>query len=82
MTLRFVFRSGCCLCDAMWAELIAHYPDASGAIEALDLSGIPDLEERYGTRVPVLEADGKELCRYFLDTDSVDRYLDRTRNAV
>ena len=29
----------------------------------------PELEQRYGSKVPVLTLDKKILCEYFLDTD-------------
>ncbi len=29
----------------------------------------PELEKRYGSRVPVLEFNGEILCHYFLDPD-------------
>lgn len=44
-------------------------------IEVLDVDADPALEEKYNELVPVLEADGHELCRYFLDAAKVREYL-------
>ena len=79
MRLRFVYRTGCSLCDAMWAEWLDYrrrsrenregrwLPDP----ERLDLAEHPELEAGYGNRIPVLEADGSEICRYFFDDEAV-----------
>ena len=31
----------------------------------------PALEQKYGSKVPVLTFDGEVLCEYFLDTDKL-----------
>ena len=31
----------------------------------------PELEQRYGSKVPVLTLDGKTLCEYFLNTETL-----------
>jgi len=40
------------------------------------------LVERYGLRVPVLEADGEVLCEARLDRDAVLGYLDGVDRAA
>ena len=87
--VRFVFRTGCSLCDAMWTEL-ADYVDrrktGSGSttmtVERIDLAEHPALEAEYGRRVPVLEADGREICHYFFDEEALASYLSRPPIAV
>jgi len=44
-------------------------------VDVLDVDADPVLEEKYNERVPVLEADGRELCHYFLDVATVREYL-------
>jgi thioredoxin reductase (NADPH) len=44
-------------------------------VDVLDIDADPALEARYDELVPVLEADGRELCRYFLDVAKVREYL-------
>jgi hypothetical protein len=38
-------------------------------IEEIDVDADPALEARWGTRVPVLLLDGRELCHYRLDVN-------------
>ncbi len=48
------------------------------AIDVLDVDADPRLEAMYDELVPVLEdADGRELCHYFLDTAKVREYLNK-----
>ncbi len=44
-------------------------------VEVLDVDADPALEARYDELVPVLEAEGRELCHYFLDLPKVREYL-------
>jgi len=44
-------------------------------LEVIDIDAEPALEAKYNDFVPVLEADGRELCHYFLDVAKVREYL-------
>lgn len=44
-------------------------------VAVVDIDTDPVLEAKYNDFVPVLEADGRELCHYFLDTAKVREYL-------
>lgn len=44
-------------------------------LDVIDVDEDPALQARYDELVPVLEAEGTELCRYFLDESVVRRYL-------
>jgi hypothetical protein len=47
-------------------------------IDVLDVDADPELEAKYDELVPVLaDAEGQELCHYFLDTPKVLGYLAR-----
>lgn len=49
-------------------------------IEVIDVDTDPLLEQRYDELVPVLvDADGNELCHYFLDPLKVREYLNAFR---
>jgi hypothetical protein len=48
-------------------------------VEVLDVDGDPELESRYGERVPVLLHKEFELCHYFLDATKVRDYLSKIR---
>jgi hypothetical protein len=51
------------------AELLG--PPAAETVEVIDIDGEPELERRYGTRIPVLAADGEFVCAYRLDVERV-----------
>jgi hypothetical protein len=51
-------------------------------VECIDIVGEPSLEERYGTRVPVIEVEGRSLCQYFLDANAVKECLSRRSIGV
>ena len=48
------------------------------ALDVVDVDSNPALEARYGELVPVLMADGRELCHYHLDLAKVNEYLSKT----
>lgn len=78
--LRLYSRDYCHLCHDMLAALHA-LRDEMGLltleIDVIDVDADPALEAKYDERVPVLvDAEGKELCHYFLDTAKVREYLD------
>lgn len=69
--LRLYGRAYCHLCDDM-AAAVTPLAQAHGfRVEIVDVDAAPDLEARYGERVPVLEHDGAELCHHFLDPERV-----------
>lgn len=68
-------REYCHLCHDMLAALEALRGEFAFTVEVLDVDRDPALEARYDERVPVLVADGHELCHYFLDVPKVRAYL-------
>ena len=67
--LTLLVRAYCHLCDEMRSALAIH---AAGVpVEVLDVDADPALAARWGDLVPVLLADGRELCHYRLDTDAL-----------
>lgn len=44
-------------------------------VEVVDVDADPELERLYDELVPVLVADGRELCHYFLDEAKVRAFL-------
>lgn len=77
MTVWLVYtRSDCSLCEAMLEDLAQVLgPEAAAATQVQDISGDPDLERKYGQKVPVLLADGEFLCCYRLDRERMQPYL-------
>ena len=45
-------------------------------LEVVDVDQDPDLRVRFNELVPVVMADGVELCHHFLDEDRLRRYLE------
>jgi len=46
-------------------------------LAVVDVDTSQELRSRYGHLVPVLEdAQGREICRFFLDLERLNRYMD------
>jgi len=72
-------RAYCHLCDDMLAALEALRGEFSFILEVFDVDADAALEAKYDELVPVLVANGEELCHYFLDEPKVREYLARFR---
>ncbi len=70
-------RVGCHLCEEMLAELQFWVSEGRFVLSIVDVDSTPQLAKRYGEWVPVLEGEGEEICHYFLDPQSLNRYLDK-----
>jgi Glutaredoxin-like domain (DUF836) len=65
-------RADCSLCERMLEELAELLGgQAAATVQVVDIDGQPELERRYGTRIPVLTADGEFVCAYRLDAERV-----------
>ena len=82
ITLTYIFRTGCHLCDAMWAELDGVRASGEVQFDCIDLSREPHLEEHYGASIPLLLHGELELSRYFLDAERLDSYLAGLKTVV
>jgi len=69
-------RADCSLCEHLLEELAELLgPQAAAAVQVVDIAGDPELEGKFGTRIPVLLADGEFVCAYRLDVERVRAYL-------
>jgi len=68
-------RHGCTLCQEMLEELAEMLGSQAQSVVVRYLDGDPELERKYGQRVPVLLADGEFVCCYRLDRERVRPYL-------
>lgn len=50
-------------------------------VEVIDIDADSQLESKFYELVPVLEADGIELCHYFLDKTAVRAYFSPLANS-
>ncbi len=60
----------------MLAALEALRGEFSFVVDVRDVDADPQLACRYDEWVPVLEADGSELCHYFLNEGVVRQHLE------
>ena len=58
--------AGCHLCDDARAELVTLAEELGFELEEVEIDGVPELEERYRERVPVVELDGVEVATYYV----------------
>lgn len=72
-------REHCHLCRDMVAKLHELQARLPFRLEVVDIDSNAELVTRYGERVPVLVADGEEICHYHLDPIALDAYFSRIR---
>ena len=73
-TLHVYSRRGCHLCDVLVEELLALVRGRL-AVEVRDIDTREDWQQRFDLRVPVVEYQGKVVCRYRLDRQAVAAIL-------
>lgn len=75
-------RTGCHLCEDM-ESLLPSYLDGAGlSLNIIYIDNKADLEQLYGSRVPVLKAGQKEICHYFLDVKALQQYMREVGNPL
>lgn len=72
-------REYCHLCDELIAGLRRLQGRYDFEFDVVDVDSRPELEERWGDKVPVLLDGEIEVCRYHLDPEALDRRLARER---
>ena len=78
-TLTVLSREYCHLCEELITALKRFQGRYSFVIAVVDVDRHPELEERWGDKVPVLLDGEREICHYFLDHDAVDARLSRMK---
>lgn len=82
MGLTLVTRDECELCDRMQAELAALSQTVRlPPMRLQDVDADPELQRRYGLKVPVLLLDGALVCYGRLQADELYRLLARRSPA-
>ena len=77
--LTVLSREYCHLCEELIAALAQYQGRYSFDIEVVDVDRHPQLEARWGDKVPVLLDGERELCHYYLDHAAVDARLARMK---
>ena len=67
--------AGCHLCENATRVLARVREDIPFELEEIDITGDPELEERYRERIPVVLVDGEEAFTYFVHPDGLRRRL-------
>jgi thioredoxin reductase (NADPH) len=73
-------RAYCHLCHELFAALEPLAGRYGWSIEVIDIDRFPELEARWGERVPVLLAGDTELCHYHLDENAVHAWCQAALN--
>ena len=68
-------RSGCHLCDDMLRALAGWRSQGTFELDVVDILGKPELESAWGTKIPVLAENGREICHYYLDPVALRQYI-------
>ena len=75
-------RTGCHLCEDMQNQLPAYLDEAGLSLNIVYIDNNSDLEQQYGSLVPVLKAAEKEICHYFLDVKALQQYISERGNPL
>lgn len=71
-------RPDCSLCEQLLHDLAELLPlEEASRVVVVDISQNADLERKYGSRIPVLAADGEFVCAYRLDRERVRQIVNR-----
>ena len=71
--LTLYIREGCHLCDDMEQALRECESELDFEIRRVPINNNADLEQAYGTRIPVLVCGNREVCHYYLDMHALKR---------
>ena len=78
-TLTVLSREYCHLCEELITGLKRFQGRYDFEIRVVDVDRHPELEERWGDKVPVLLDGDLEICHYYLDIEAVDARLARMK---
>jgi thiol-disulfide isomerase/thioredoxin len=71
-------RESCGLCDEMLQALAElERTQAIPAVTVVDVDSDPELNRRFGLKVPVLLLDGTAICHYTLNSNELLRLVGR-----
>ena len=80
MRLTIYTKSGCHLCDVMKSTvrrvLSTRTDEPATFLDEIDISGDPELVDRYGLEIPVLLIDGEKAAKYRVSEEALRRMLD------
>jgi thiol-disulfide isomerase/thioredoxin len=68
-------KPDCCLCDEAFEALERVRAETPFELEAVDISGDPELINRYGERIPVVHVSGIPTFEYRVDEEDLRQIL-------
>ena len=80
--IRLYYREGCHLCEELAGVLYRGWPSRLDHVEWVDVDCSPELIQGYGSRVPVLEVDGEEVCQFQPDMERLISIFGEPANPV
>jgi glutaredoxin len=75
-------RLGCHLCEDMESLLADYLEEAGLSLNTIYIENNSELEELYGSLIPVLKAGNREICHYFLDVKALQQYISELGNPL
>ena len=75
-------KAGCHLCEDMQNLLPSYLDEAGLSLDIIYIDDNHDLEQQYGSLVPVLKAGEMEICHYFLDVKALQQYISELGNPL
>ena len=75
-------RLGCHLCEDMQDQLPSYLENSKFELKIVYIDGDDQLEQKYGTLVPVLKSGDHEICHYFLDVKALQQYISEEGNPL
>jgi glutaredoxin len=76
-TVTLYTRVGCHLCDVAKGVLDEARRERPFELTTIDVDSDPDLAQRYGAEVPVVEIGGRKAFKFRVDPDALRAHLDR-----
>jgi hypothetical protein len=71
-------RHDCCLCDEALAEIERARSERPFELRVVDVDGDPEIADRFGEEIPVVEVDGRKAFKYRVTARDLLRRLERT----
>lgn len=81
LLVEFYTRRGCCLCDRVREVLEQVRREIPFEFREVHVEDSPDLEARYGTRIPLVVINGRSAFKFRLTAEALRRRL-RRENAA
>lgn len=72
--IRIYVRQGCHLCERLLEELMPLARDQI-LLDVVDIESRSEWKEKFETQIPVVEYEGKFVCRYKLDVSAIRTIL-------